>query len=335
MHPNQQEINHDDKDEFRHRSHCLLFSFAFKKYGTNSGQNWVNEITASTPLTDFGNATYRGFQGGLYSNGSNYRPKAHNAAGLALAKGIKPLNSEGKRDEKSGTIVWLSIGMSNTTQETQAFLLRMQTFPAKNPKLTLVDGAVGGEDINRINDSSASYWRAVYKRLSAVNLSPLQVQVIWFKEAEKRPTDTAFATYPDALKMKYKEVMQILKAKFPNLKLVYLSSRIYAGYAKTKQNPEPFAWYTGWTVKRLIEDQIKGDATLNYSGANPSAAWLSWGPYLWANGTTPRSDGLTWVPADYQADGTHPSVAGRQKVAEMLLHFFSNDDTAKPWFLKP
>jgi hypothetical protein len=211
----------------------------------------------------------------------------------------------------------------------------MQTFPDKHPKLVLVDGAVGGQDINAINNPAAAYWNTVSNRITTAGLDPAQVQVIWFKEAEAQPSDTAFATYPDALKEKYKSVMQILKSKFTNLKLVYLSSRIYAGYATTKLNPEPFAWYTGWTVKRLIEDQINGEPALRYTGSSPSSAWLSWGPYMWANGLTPRSDGLTWVANDFQSDGTHPSTTGRQKVAQLLLQFFSTDETTKPWFLKP
>lgn len=128
--------------------------------------------------------------------------------------------------------------------------------------------------------------------------------------------------------------MQIIRTKFPNAKICYLSSRIYAGYAVTTLNPEPFAYYTGWTVKRLIEDQINGDPALAFSGANVKAPWLAWGPYLWADGTIPRSDALTWIcPDDYNADGTHPSISGRQKVAQLLFNFFSTDSTACPWFL--
>lgn len=315
-------------------SSCLFF-LGCKKNKNNGVDNSVNTIKTATALTDLGTATYRGVQGGLYPNGSNLRPAIHNAAGISIAQGIKSLNNSGAIDETNGKIVWLSIGMSNATMETQAFLSLMQNYPNKNPKLSLVDGAVGGEDINRLNSSTAPYWDSVYNRLTKQNFTSSQVQIIWFKEAEVQPTDTAFASYPDALKLKYNSVIHLLKLKFPNLKLVYLSSRIYAGYATTKQNPEPYAWFNGWTVKRLVEDQINGEASLNYSGSNPSAAWLSWGPYLWANGTIPRSDGLTWVISDYQSDGTHPSASGRAKVAQMLLNFFSTDETTKPWFLKP
>jgi hypothetical protein len=291
-------------------------------------------ITSPTPLIDFGSEKYRGFQGGLYPNSSNQRPAAHNTAGVAIAKSIKPLNNSGFIDESNGNIVWMSIGMSNTTMDTQTFLSLMSTYTDKNPKLILIDGAEGGQDINKVIKATASYWNTVNNRLATAGLSSAQVQIIWVEEAEANPADTSFSTYPDALKLKYWTLMQILKVKFPNLKLCYLSDRIYAGYATTKLNPEPFAWYTGWTVKRLIADQIAGDATLNFAGNNPSVAWLSWGPYLWANGNISRSDGLTWMPSDFQSDGTHPSVSGRQKTAQLLLKFFSADETTKPWFLK-
>lgn len=314
----------------------LLVFFGCKKQNSqNNPPNNTITITVSKPIIDFGTATYRGFQGGLYPDGSNLRPAAHNAAGLSIAQSIRPLNNAGNMDTANGKIVWMSIGMSNCTQETQAFLPLVQSFANKNPKLVLIDGAVGGEDINAINNELASYWNTVMSRLNTAGLTAAQVQIIWYKEAEAGPTDTAFATYPDALKSKYRPVMQILKNKFPNLKLCYLSDRIYAGYATTNLNPEPFAWYTGWCVKRLIADQITGDAGLAYSGVSPVSAWLSWGPYLWAKGDSARSDGLVWLPSDFVADGTHPSTTGRQKVAQLLLQFFSTDETTRPWFLKP
>jgi hypothetical protein len=293
------------------------------------------EITIPTPLIDFDGATYRGIQGGLYPNESNQRPYAHNNAGIEISKSIRPLNESGIEDPANGKIVWMSVGMSNTTQETSVFIDQMKTFTDKHPKLVLIDGAQGGQDINKINNPEAPYWDAVNTRLANSGLIPSQVQIIWFKEAEAGPSDTSFVTYPNALKMKYRSVMKMLKSKFTNLKIVYLSNRIYAGYATTKLNPEPFAWYTGWAIKKLIEEQINGDNELSFAGANPNAAWLSWGPYLWADGTAPRSDGLYWVRDDFQADGTHPSMSGRKKVADLLINFFSTDETAKYWFLAP
>jgi len=214
------------------------------------------------------------------------------------------------------------------------FIPMADTFSQKNPKLVLIDGAQGGQDIVIINNPNATYWTVINQRLTSAGLTYKQVQVVWFKQAQAQPNDTAFASYPDSLKIKFKTALQIAKNKFPNTKLAYLSSRIYAGYATSTLNPEPYAWYSGWSVKRLIEDQINGDTSLTYSGVNARVPWLAWGPYLWADGTTPRSDGLIWVcPTDYNTDGTHPSDNGRLKVAHLLLRFFSTDSTSTPWFL--
>lgn len=88
--------------------------------GTKSDTS-ATEIAIHEPLIDFGDSTFRGFTGGLYINGSNERPAEHNMAGVAIAKSIKLLNNSGIEDDVNGKIVWLSIGMSHTTLETEAF----------------------------------------------------------------------------------------------------------------------------------------------------------------------------------------------------------------------
>ena len=61
--------------------------------------------------------------------------------------------------------------------------------------------------------------------------------------------------------------------------------------------------------------------------------WMAWGPYIWADGTNPNPDGLTYACSDLQDDGTHPSRAGQEKIAQMLLAFFKSDTTTRPWFV--
>jgi hypothetical protein len=128
-----------------------------------------------------------------------------------------------------------------------------------------------------------------------------------------------------------------LKAKFPNLRIVYLSSRSYGGYATVPINPEPYAFETAFAVRGLIRDQIDGKGDLNFDPARGpvKAPVLLWGPYLWADGVKGRKAGdLVWTRADFARDGTHMSPSGLKKVAELLLRFFKTDPTAKDWFRK-
>ena len=87
-----------------------------------------------------------------------------------------------------------------------------------------------------------------------------------------------------------------------------------------------------------IAQQLDGDPALNYDPANGPvvAPWLSWGPYLWADGLNARSDGLTWACSELNAsDGTHPSATGRLKMADSLLAFVRRDAATAPWYTIP
>ncbi len=88
-------------------------------------------------------------------------------------------------------------------------------------------------------------------------------------------------------------------------------------------------------MKWLIQEQREGRSELNFDPSRGPvlAPWLAWGPYPWADGLLPRSDGLTWECREFQDDGTHPARRGREKVAGMLLDFFRSDPTTAPWFL--
>jgi hypothetical protein len=285
-----------------------------------------------TPLDDLGTGTYQGQEGGLYPGGTNIRPPTHDAD-LARVGTVQPLDPSGSPDPVNGTIVLLSIGMSNTTQEWQVFLPAANAYPFKNPKVTIVDGAQGGQDATIIANPAANFWTVVDQRLTAAGVTPQQVESVWLKQAVIAPS-LAFPNDAIDLQTKLESIVQIIKTRYPNTLSVYLSSRIYAGYASTTLNPEPYSYHSGFSVQWLIRDQLNADPALNFDpGRGPvRAPWLSWGPYLWADGLIPRSDGLTWDCADFASDGTHPAPSGRIKVANLLLGFFPSDPTTS-WFL--
>jgi hypothetical protein len=285
------------------------------------------------PVTDLGPETYQGYPGGLYPGGANMRPGSHDAAGLAEAAQVVPRNAAGFPDP-NGKIVLLSIGMSNASQEFSTFLPIANADPAKSPAVVLVNGAQGGQTAAIIANPTATFWTVVDQRLALAGVTSAQVQAVWFKEANAGPTQ-AFPGHALTLKAQFAVIMGILRARYPNARLCYASSRTYAGYASVSLNPEPWAYESAFAVKWLIEAQLNGVPTLNFDPANGLvlSPWIAWGPYTWADGLVPRSDGLVWACADFQSDGTHPSSSGALKVANRLLEFLKTDATAKSWFL--
>ncbi len=316
----------------------VISVLAVTLHGAAHAQRCNNTSVGFTPINDLGAGVYRGWQGGLYPGGFNERPTDHQAAGELLASQIQPLDLNGQPDPVGGKIVLLAIGMSNSWQEFSALKLLINDFGPRNQKMIVVNGAQPGKDIDQILEFGGEYWFNIRDSLAEQGVSNLQVQAIWFKQAEAFPAfdgnDTTFHGYVDSLKAKFLTAITIARAKFPNAKVCYMASRTYGGYADFQLNPEPFAYYTGWTVKRLIEDQINGAPELSYAEPDPLAPWLSWGLYMWADGLIPRSDGLIWECSDFQPDGTHPSETGETKVATALLNFFATDATTRPWFLE-
>ena len=289
-----------------------------------------------TPLTELVAAKYKGEDGGLYGGGKNEPPPPHLAAALREAAKVQPLDAEGK-PAKGGKIVLLSVGMSNTTQEFSRFKQQSDGDAVKSPSLVIVDGAQGGQTGMRWADLKTPLWAEVENRLQRAGVSAQQVQVVWMKQAEAGPANLGeFPRHALVLKTNLVTSLQNLKAKFPNLRVAYLSSRTYGGYATTALNPEPYAFETAFAPRWLIQDQIAGKPELNFdAGRGPvKSPVLLWGPYLWADGTTPRkADGFFYQQSDFGGDGTHPSSSGQQKVAELLLNFFKGEPTAK-WFRK-
>jgi hypothetical protein len=276
---------------------------------------------------------YHGEEGGLYGGGRNTPPEGQRLAAEAAIQRIRPLDAAGQPHE-NGRIVLISLSMSNATQEFSTFEQVADRDPRKSSRLTIVDCAQGGQTMARWADPQAPPWTEALRRLDAAGATAAQVQVAWIKPANAAPRGEfrqhAHLLYRDTL-----AVLQHAKHRFPNLQVVYLSSRIFGGYTERPLNPEPYAYEGAFVVRWLIRDQMDGEPRLNADAAKGPvrAPVLLWGPYLWANGPTPRkSDGLVWLPDDFANDLTHPSRSGREKVAKLLLEFFATDPLAKPWF---
>ena len=272
--------------------------------------------------------------GGLYPNGQNVDPPPHRNGGLAIAKTIGPLNSSGAPDP-NGVYVLLTIGMSITAGDSNAFIYVANGDPAKNPKLLLVNGASGGCTAQQWASPSSSCWGTAMTNLSNAKVTAQQVAVVWLYTADTGggaaqpwPSDA------NSLQGELTTILQLIKQKFTSVQLTYLSSREYAGY--TAVTNLSYAYDTGFAVKWTIGAQISGSTALNWDPTKGTvmAPWIAWGPYTYTDGVKPRSDGLTWNCTDMLNNGgQHYCSVGYGKVARMLLNFFKSDSTTRLWFL--
>lgn len=325
------------------RQHLNL-STAMEAGRPAAGQTKENSTRAANPRESVGlmpltemsaNDRYHGQDGGLYGKGMNTPPAGHRAVAEQELARIQPLDAEGKALAE-GKIGFVSISMSNATMEFSRFKSLADADTDKAPAVSIVDCAQGGQAMAEWTRSDARAWMETDRRLKTAGVSPNQVQVAWIKLANKGPRGD-LETHGRQLQRDTMAVIQNAKSRFPNLRIAYLSSRIYAGYATNNLNPEPFAYESAFVVRWLIQKQITGDAALNFSFEKGTiqSPLLLWGPYLWADGTTPRKvDNLFYSREDLAADGTHPSDTGTDKVAKIMLDFFKNDDLAKPWFVR-
>jgi hypothetical protein len=299
--------------------------------------NVPNTNVPLVPITDLGTGTYMGYEGGLYPNGSNTRPAAHDAAGVSIADSIQPLDANGL-PSPTGLYAMVSLGPSDTQQEFIEFTTLADAEPAKNSHLVLVNGAQPRGVATLWADPNSTFWSTLMSTiLPAAGVTADQVVVAWVQTLDLGIR----GTYPKDMtttQADLESVARTLLTKFPNLKIAYYTSRIYGGYGNgvNTYDPEPFAYDLGWAVKGVIQDQINGVSTLNYNPNNGPvvAPWLAWGPYYWANGLLARNDGLVWACPELKNDGLHPeNPLGREKVASALLDFLKTDTTATPWFL--
>ncbi len=314
----------------------------------------------ATPINDLGPGDYLGqFQGGLYEKGSNVVPADHDADGRSIGGSIVPINNG-----RSNYIVILSIGMSAANIEFQQFI---------SQRWSCVDVGQCSNNVRAVNGAQAGYsacsWTHPYgavdtttchapsstnpydniaKLMSGTNLTPSQVEVIWMHHSDFTTTASLPASNADAytLEGELGQIARAAKVRYPNLKMIFQSGHIYAGYS-VAGGDEPYDYESGFSIKWLTQaqvDQIR-NGTINPRTGDLSyanSAWLAWSYYDWAAGPVPRSDGLIWCNGqagspcygeiDYRSDGVHPNTTGANKVASGLLAFFKTSPYTR-WFV--
>lgn len=308
------------------------------------------------PLIDMQGYKYLGaYAGGLYPDGQNEMPAAHYEAGLERARSIEPLNAQGQPDP-NGKIIFTSIGMSTTSSvfcgvadpndscKEGSLMSQVAGDNQINGRLIFIDGADPGKTADEWEDPTLRAFRRVEEEeLTPFGHSEQQVQVAWVKLASSQPTVSLPNANSDALMLKEQigNSMRALRSRYPNLKMVFFSSRVYGGYATSTINPEPYAYESGFATKWVIDAQIRQmyeegapvdpvAGSLDYTSEAP---WMAWGAYYWANGQQPRSDGMVWVPDDLKGDGTHLAKQGIEKITAILLDFFKTSPHTRCWFL--
>ena len=223
--------------------------------------------------------------------------------------------------------------------------------------------------------STENEYDRIESGLTKAKLSNMQVQVVWVDNANGRthsqnrgcqPQGTLCSSLCDPTlpgcvnsvnttnalneEEEFGEALRAWKTRFPNLKMAFFSSRVFGGYAAggvDDVDPEPFAYETAFAIQWLIEAQIHQNRTgvidpvagdLSY----PAAPWIAWGPYFWADGPNPRSDGLVWCfgqtsppcngEFDFSSAGLHLNTTGAAKTADLMMNFFSTSPYTAPWF---
>lgn len=290
--------------------------------------------TGLVPLMDL-SVNYMGYPGGLFPGGTNKATGNYANDLQQICSDIKPLNENGQISPL-GKIGFVSIGPSTSLIMMNALIPKMQENKSVNPLIRPVPLGQGGMGINELISNSTFFWDTVVMKLKQYQLSPNQVQVVYFEEDDNDNYSSAFPQRPLDVKEKLKQGIQLLKVKFPNVRVAYVLARtttIYMPIRDDNKQQEPIGYYLGFADKWLIEDQINGDPGLAYNGDHPVAPIITWGPNQWSDGDKMRSDGFNWLRSDTD-DGLHPNDSGSDKLSTMFLNFLLNDQYAKLWFAK-
>jgi hypothetical protein len=293
--------------------------------------NAIRKDTAIIPLNDLKTGTFRGYMGGLYPYGTN-EPSGQYAADLFdESSSIIPIDKLGN-PSTSGKIVFISLGASVGGHMMKALITKTENNPLTNPNLFLINcnQGAGFASLNSIMNPNDTYWARVNNTI--INkTSYKQVQIIYLETDDS--SRVSWPNKPIMVKNDIDSSLRVFKAKFPNLKLVYVLGRTRTFGNLQFYNREPGPYYFGWGCKWAIEDQINGMQGTAYKGANAVAPMLTWGFYEWADSIPRKTDGFSWRSSQ-TADGLHASTVGQDTLTTRFQKFLLSDRYASIWYAR-
>ncbi len=285
------------------------------------------------PLNDLGTRTFGDSVGGLYPNGEN-SPSGTYAHDLYVAsKTIIPLDTFGNPSGLANAkIVFLSMGGSTGGHNMKNLQTKTYGNPLCSQNVQIINGnnGTGAGALNNIMDPDNPYWAHISKILHGTKSSFKQVQLLYL-ESDDTTKFISWPQRPTLVKNDIETCMQVMKRKFPNLKILYVLGRTRTFGKEAPWNQEPSPYYFGWGCKWAIQDQINGIAGTQYKGHNAVAPLITWGFYQWADSLPRRTDQFYWRDSE-TADGLHANLFGEDTLTNRFQKFLFSDKNSSLWY---
>src|SRR6266542_2611525 len=271
-----------------------------------------------TALTDLAGGTYTDPEGGvhpggLYDTGLNTRPPEIDAVMPTVTR-------------VANVIGVATLGGSTISRIADSLLAAVKRDPLKNKFIKTANGGISAKRMDAWADPTATAWADFAAVLKSAGIQPKQLRVVFVMDIQSAGLGTFEGEVAQNATWMDSSVSNI-RAKYPSVQMVFLTSHHYLGYSGLAPIQEPIAFWNAWSVQRVVRRRA--------GTANP---WTVVGPYVWANGlgsdsvaggVPGRSDGLELACVDFEAVGTnsgvHLSPSGAVKGTNDFMAFLHTD----------
>ena len=276
---------------------------------------------------------------GLY-DGTNERPAAHTAAGIAA--GLRVQDNPGR------PIGFIGIGQSVT--KTRFKQLMDQNNKGRFGNIVMINCARNGNTAETWSHPNLAPWGQCDQLIAEAGLLPTDIRVVYMEFTRNHPAPPQTeAEFEAVLYQEWTQITTIARQRYPFLEQGLVSGRTSGGWDQNFYNGEPYAYATNLVARRLVLDSI--------AGTNP--LWIDWGSgvpdvpggppptlYLWSNTDTPRQwDGYhvtcdplplkngvpTFANGDVIDDMIHQTKKGRIKEGGRMQATLDTDPATAWW----